>query len=130
MSRPLRPKKKLLIIDDNPGILFIMQEALELKGYDVSVAEKFAGIERVRKGAPDLIYLDISLIGQDGREIARELKHDKRTKHVPIIILTAHPHASRLAREAGADSFLSKPFELEHLWEMTAKYVLKRNGGK
>ena len=116
---------KVLVIDDNAGILFVMQKALGLKGYEVHISETFAGVAYIEKIAPDLIYLDISLVGKDGREVARELKSNRRTKHIPIIILTAYPNAGELAKEASADDFLPKPFELTDLWDMTAKYVAK-----
>lgn len=116
-------QKKVLVIDDNSGILFAMQKALGLKDYDVHVSETFTGIDAIEKVAPDLIYLDISLVGKDGREVAHELKGDVRTKNIPIIILTAYPNADELAKEAGADDYLPKPFEITDLWEMTAKYT-------
>jgi CheY-like chemotaxis protein len=116
-------RAKVLVIDDNAGILFVMQKALELKGYKVHTSDSFTGVDEVEKLAPDLLYLDISLVGQDGREVAQELKGDERTKHIPIVILTAYPNADQLAREAGADDYLSKPFELKQLWEMTARYT-------
>ena len=116
-------KKKVLVIDDNAGILFVMQKALDLKEYDVHISETFAGVDGVEKIAPDLIFLDISLIEQDGREVAQKLKANERTKHIPIVILTAYPNADELAKEAGADDYLSKPFDLADLWKMTAKYT-------
>jgi CheY-like chemotaxis protein len=116
-------RKKVLVIDDNTGVLFVMQQALQMKDYDVRTTESFMGVAAIEKSAPDLIYLDISLVGKDGREVAQELKNDERTKNIPIVILTAYPNADELAEEAGADDFLPKPFELEHLWEMTAEYT-------
>lgn len=94
-----------------------------MKEYDVVISETFAGVDSIEKSAPNLIYLDISLVGKDGREVAQELKNDERTKNIPIVILTAYPNADELAEEAGADGYLPKPFELEHLWKMTAKYT-------
>jgi len=123
MKNPDMPPKKILVIDDNSGILFAVQKALEVKGYTVSTSETFAGVSMVENFAPDLIYLDVSLVGKDGREVAHELKGNDRTKHIPIVILTAYPNASELAKEAGADDFLPKPFELAHLWKMTEKYT-------
>ncbi len=124
MSKTSPVRKKVLVIDDNPGILFAMQEALKLKDYDVHISETFAGVKKIAKSAPDMIYLDISLVGQDGREVTKQLKADVRTKTIPVIILTAYPNAEQLAKEAGADDYLPKPFELAHLWEMTAKYTV------
>ncbi len=116
-------KKKILIIDDNSGILFVMQQALALKGYDVHTSETFAGVHAIEKDSPNLIYLDVSLLGKDGREVSRQLKKSNGTKNIPIIMLTAHTNAEELAHEAGANSYLPKPFELTHLWEKTAEYV-------
>ena len=123
MHAPDTIRKKVLVIDDNSGILFAMRKALAVKEYEVCVSDTFTGVGAVVKIAPDLIYLDISLVGKDGREVARELKGNERTKHIPIVILTAYPNAGELAKEAGADDFLPKPFELAELWEMTAKHV-------
>ncbi|MDO8514443.1 MAG: response regulator [bacterium] len=123
MNAASAKKKKVLVIDDNTGILFAMQQALGLKDYEVRISETFVGVDAIVRNPPDLIYLDISLVGQDGREVAQKLKSDVRTKDIPIIILTAYPNAGELAKEAGADDYLPKPFELEHLWEMTAKYT-------
>jgi two-component system alkaline phosphatase synthesis response regulator PhoP len=116
-------KKKVLVIDDNAGILFVVQQALELKQYEVHTSENYPGIRLMEDISPDLICLDVSLVGQDGRDIARELKSDPRTKHIPIILLTAYPNAADMARESGANDALSKPFELTLLWEMAAKYT-------
>ena len=125
MSTPTTQKKRVLVIDDNTGILFVMQKALDLKEYEVHISETFVGADGVEKVAPDLIYLDISLVGKDGREVAQELKNDERTKNIPIVILTAYPNADELAKEARADDYLSKPFELADLWEMTAKHTAR-----
>lgn len=123
MRTPARQKKRVLVIDDNAGILFIMQKALDLKEYDVHISETFAGVDSVEKIAPNLIFLDISLVGQDGRKVAQKLKTNERTKHIPIVILTAYPNAGELAREARADDYLAKPFDITDLWEMTAKHT-------
>jgi len=123
MKTPNMAPKKILIIDDNEGILFAVKKALELKGYEAHTSETFMGVIAVANVAPDLLYLDVSLVGKDGREVAQELKGNDKTKHIPIVMFTAYPNASELAKEAGADGFLSKPFELELLWKMTEKYT-------
>ena len=115
---------KVLAIDDNAGILFCLRQALSLKKYEVRTWESFEGVEAVQSLSPDLIFLDISLAGKDGREIAQVLKGDLRTKHIPIVIVTAYPDADELAKTAGADGFLSKPFELTELWKTAQKYAL------
>lgn len=123
-SKISKSKGTILVIDDNAGILFVLRKALELKGYEVHTSDTYYGVEAVEKIASDLMYLDISLVGIDGREVCQELKSDTRTKHIPIIILTAYPNADELAKEAGANDFLPKPFDIEALWKMTVKHIL------
>jgi CheY-like chemotaxis protein len=119
------PKKKVLIIDDNSGILFALREALELDGYTVFSTAVFESAEHVSQSAPDLIFLDIFLSNQDGRQITRDLKTHQGTKHIPIIILSAYPGIDALAKEAGADDYLAKPFDLADLFAMTKKYTAR-----
>jgi two-component system alkaline phosphatase synthesis response regulator PhoP/two-component system response regulator MtrA len=123
MNKIIPPKKKILIIDDNPGILFALQKALELDGYEVDATAVFEGAEGVSISSPDLIFLDIFLASQDGREITRELKGCKGTKHIPIVILSAYPGIEELAKEAGADDHLAKPFELAALFALAKKHT-------
>jgi CheY-like chemotaxis protein len=123
MNKIIPQKKKVLIIDDNPGILFALQKALESDGYEVEASATFEGALGISKSAPDLIFLDIFLASQDGREVTRELKCHKGTKHIPIIILSAYPGIDKLAEEAGADGYLAKPFELMALFALAKKYT-------
>ena len=123
MNTETTNRKKILVIDDNPGVLFAVKQALQFKDYEVLTAESFEGVPAVEACARDLIYLDISLVGQSGQDVSRALKGDAGTKHIPIVILTAYANADELAKEAGADDYLPKPFELTHLWEMTEKYA-------
>ncbi len=116
-------KKNILVIDDNAGILFAVQQALEMRGYMVHTATMFSGVEAVEKDHPDLILLDIFLTGEDGRDIARKLKNHKGTSHIPIIILSAYPNPDELATEAGADDYLAKPFDLNALFKKIADHI-------
>lgn len=115
--------KKILVIDDNTEILFVIQEALQLKGYDVVTKETYSGAREIERMSPDMIYLDVSLLNRDGREIARQLKRNPGTKNIPIIMLTAHTNAEALSKEACADGFLTKPFELSELWDKTEEHT-------
>ena len=123
MKHPTVQRKKILIIDDSVGILFAVRKALEVKGYEVITSETFPGVTYVENISPDLLFLDMSLVGQDGRKVAKELKADNKTNRIPIVMLTAFPNARELALESGADDFLSKPFELEVLWKISKKHT-------
>jgi len=74
-------------------------------------------------GLPDLILLDVLLSGKDGREIVKQLKSQEETKSIPIIMFSAHPSAEKTAREAGADDFVAKPFHIDFLLAVVAKYL-------
>lgn len=116
-------KKKVLVIDDNIGVLFIIQKALEVKNYEVKTLDTFLSLEGIEKINPDLIFLDVALAGADGCIISQELKRNKTTRHIPIIMLTGYSDAKNLAEEAGADDYITKPFELANLWEITVKHT-------
>jgi DNA-binding response OmpR family regulator len=118
--------KKILVVDDDPDILDAIQFALDDEGYAVATSEKGEYAENLRDGnggLPDLIILDVLLSGKDGRLICRKLKGQEETRHIPIIMISAHPGADRSVREVGADDFLAKPFEVDALLAMVARYV-------
>jgi DNA-binding response OmpR family regulator len=119
---------KILVIDDETTILSALQIFLEQEGYQVEAISKYQGyLEGLNKSElPDLIILDILLMEEDGREVAKKLKGSTKTKHIPIIMISAHPTADKTARRAGADEFLAKPFEVDTLLEAIDRLCLPR----
>jgi DNA-binding response OmpR family regulator len=116
--------KHILIIEDDKGILDAVQMALEFEGYNITLADKGEYADELMKGTaplPDLILLDILLSGMDGRLICKKLKKHSRTKHIPIIMMSAHPGAEKSVTEAGADKFLPKPFNIDDLLNTVKK---------
>ena len=109
---------RVLIVDDDPGILKLVQRALKPKGYEVFTATTGTeGLNQVQAEVPDIIVLDKVMPDIDGFEIARRLRREPIFAHIPIVILTG---ASELgdkldAFNAGADDFLTKPFEVDEL---------------
>ncbi|HZU65948.1 MAG TPA: response regulator [Ktedonobacteraceae bacterium] len=117
-------KKKILVVDDEPDILEFLQVILEEEGYNVLTSQKAEYLEQLHNGGlPDLILLDVLLSGKDGREIVKYLKQQEETKHIPVIMFSAHPSAEQTAKEAGAEDFLAKPFEIDELLEKVAKFI-------
>lgn len=117
-------RKKLLVVDDEPDILEFLQVILEDEGYAVITSDKGEYLEQLHNGGlPDLILVDVLLSGKDGREIVKYLKSQEETKHIPIIMFSAHPSAEKTAREAGAEDFVAKPFEIDELLAKVAKYL-------
>jgi DNA-binding response OmpR family regulator len=120
-------KKKILIIDDEPDILAFLSTMFVDANYAVVITDKGDYIEQLimdtTDNLPNVILLDMLLSGSDGREIARRLKNLEETRHIPIIMTSAHPYAQQEARACGADDFLAKPFEMDELLEIVEKYV-------
>ena len=107
---------KILVIDDDLDILSVMEILLSMRGYNVEVTAKgentFPKIETFK---PDLILLDVLISGYDGRVICKQLKSNEETKHIPIIMFSAHPGAAATIADYGANDFISKPFDVDHL---------------
>ena len=117
--------KKILVVDDDPDILDALQFMLEDAGYEVKTTEKGEYAENLRdtnSGLPDVIILDVLLSGKDGRLICQKLKSQQETKHIPIIMISAHPNAKQSVTAVGADDFVAKPFDVDELLAKIAQY--------
>jgi len=117
--------KKILVVDDDPDILDALQLALEDAGYEVTTTEKGEYAENLRDtngGLPDVIILDVLLSGKDGRIICQRLKSQEDTKHIPVLMMSAHPNAHQSSKAVGADDFLAKPFDIDELLDKVAEY--------
>lgn len=105
--------KKILVIDDLPENVFILQDRLENEGYEVITAyDGNSGLEKAYSHLPDLILLDVMMPDITGFEVCKILVNDQRTKHIPIILVTAKAGAedTKEGLEAGAFDYIKKPF--------------------
>jgi DNA-binding response OmpR family regulator len=117
-------KKKLLVVDDEEDILEFLKVILEEEGYIVITTDKDDYLEKLHDDSlPDLILLDLLLSGKDGREIVTHIKMQENTKHIPVIMFSAHPNAQAMTRNAGADDFVAKPFEIDQLLSKIAQHL-------
>ena len=110
--------KKIMIVDDEPEMVEMLEMRLKNEGYDVVTAA--SGEECLKKAGeeyPDLILLDVLLPGMSGLEVSKRLKENKLTKNIPIIMVTAliGNDAKAKGMEKGAAYFISKPFDPEDL---------------
>ncbi|NLL07196.1 MAG: response regulator [Clostridiaceae bacterium] len=106
-------KKKILIIDDTEFMTKLITDLLEAAGYDVVAASNGAeGVQKVREEKPDLVILDVVMLGMDGFEVCKVLRDDESNNLMPIIMLTAQDNEDdKLAGlEIGADDYIIKPF--------------------
>lgn len=111
-------KKRILIVDDEPTIIEMVQIRLEVAGFDVLSAENGQeGLEKVRREKPDLVILDIMMPKMNGYQVCRELKKDEATKKIPVILFSAKSQESDKfwGEECGADAYILKPYEIEEL---------------
>ncbi len=107
---------RILVVDDDLDILVVMEILLTMKGFSVEVTAKWENtFDKVTAFKPDLILLDVLISGNDGRTICRQLKSQKDTKEIPIIMFSAHPSAAATIAEYGADDFIAKPFDVNEL---------------
>ena len=114
--------KKVLIADDDAGILDSLSIILEFEGYDVSTTLNGAALLNMDE-KPDLVLLDILMSGVDGRDICRQLKRTESTSKIPVVLLSASKDIEHSALEAGADDFLAKPFEMDDLLKKIADNI-------
>lgn len=112
----MEDNSRILVIDDDSGIGEMLKTLLEFYGFEVTVTEKPDEAEElIQKHKVDLVMLDMLISGIDGTDVCSRLKKDERTSQVPIIMMSALHDAGKKCKEAGADDFISKPFEMEDL---------------
>ena len=122
-------KKRILVTDDDPGILDIFKIILEKAGYEVDVISNGLEILKNHFTIPDLFILDRQLSGVDGLDLCRFLKSRQDTAHVPVIMVSANPRLQDLSKEAGADDCLEKPFDLKNFLRMIKRYTESKLSG-
>ena len=108
--------EKILVVEDNPTNMRLTRDILEGLGYSVLAAEDAdRGISLAKAGSPALILMDISLPGMDGLAATAVLKQDARTRHIPVVALTAHAmeRDKESARVAGCAGYITKPIDLK-----------------
>ncbi len=106
-------KAKILVVDDEEDILELVRHHLNREGYEVRCAASGEqALQAATAESMDLVILDLMLPGIDGLEVARRLKTDVRTQHIPILMLTAKGEESDVVTglELGADDYITKPF--------------------
>lgn len=108
--------KKVLILDDDMDILQICSIVLKKKGFDVSTLNNSHQIvEQVRNLRPDVILMDNWIPGPGGIAATKELKSTPDLQSIPVIFFSANSNVTQLAKEAQADYFLQKPFDISEL---------------
>ncbi|MEK6567295.1 MAG: response regulator transcription factor [Candidatus Omnitrophota bacterium] len=125
-------QEKILIIEDEPDIVRMLEYNLKKEGFRVvSAPDGQEGLRQARKQCPDIILLDLMLPEIDGLEVCRALRQERDTAGIPVIMLTAKGRESDkvVGLELGADDYITKPFSLGELIARV-KAVLRRSRDK
>ena len=124
-------KKYVLIVDDDPDLVETVGMLLESKGYEVGKAyDGIEGEESIKKRRPDVLVLDVMMPRKDGYKLCKELKSNKWTQDIPVILLTAvdeavstttYTHAEGMSTEA--EDFIPKPVDAKTLVEAVERLL-------
>lgn len=110
--------RKILIVDDNPDILQVMQLLLGSRGFEVEVTTNAEDtFPKIESFDPGLIFLDVFLGGYDGRDICKQIKSTEYLKKIPVILFSANKVSTTSINESQSDAFISKPFDIVDLVE-------------
>ena len=120
----LELNKKIIIVDDNIAILDSLQMMLDLEGYDVQIFEKGSEMYQQldKNNLPNLIFMDMWLAGEYGRDICRLIRGNEDFATLPVIIMSASRGLANSAIESGANEFVAKPFDLFDVLDKIKKY--------
>jgi DNA-binding response OmpR family regulator len=108
--------KLIQIIEDDEAIRDVIEYILQESEFDVTVASNAREFKiNLFNTLPDLILMDVKLPDGDGIQLCRQLKQSLDTRHIPVIIMSAHAPAEASSKTAFADDFIGKPFDLTDL---------------
>jgi DNA-binding response OmpR family regulator len=114
--------KKILIVDDDKDLLTGMKSLFKKNGFDIAVTLScHEGLMILKSFKPDLIFLDMFVGDEDGREMCKKIKEDAEYSHIPVVFLSADHDRKQQSKEYGADSFVEKPFQFSTLLNIVKK---------
>ena len=119
-------KKKILLVDDEPEFVEMIQMRLEANDYEVITAyDGVSGLEKAETERPDLILLDIMMPGMDGFAVLKELRRHEETRRMNVVMLTAKGQTKSImqAQETGVTDYLTKPCETQDLLDICKRYA-------
>mgnify|MGYP001180177519 CR=1 FL=1 len=121
--------KKILIVDDEPHLRFLLEQTLEdFEDYDVKIESVENGqlaLESIKDEKPDLMFLDVMMPLVNGFDVCSSVKSNPNTSNIYIVLLTAKgQEMDRIkGQEVGADLYLTKPFDPDEIVEITSKHL-------
>lgn len=108
--------KKIIVCDDDQGILDVLQMLLETEGFTVFTEINSTNlIKQIQNNTPDLILLDLWMPLLSGDQVLKMIRNTEEIKDMPVIVLSASVDGSDIAADAGANDFVAKPFDLDDI---------------
>ncbi len=118
--------KVILIVEDDPKDLKLIRDLLQVSGYKtIEATGGEQGIELAKAKKPDLILMDILMPKVDGYTACREIKMDKATKAIPVVMLTSLDYElnKELGKDMGANAYITKPFGRQELLDVISRFL-------
>ena len=116
--------KKILVVDDDTDILLLVKIMLHMNNFTVEATSRWEDINHLLVNfRPDLILLDVSLSGADGRDICKTIKWSEETRHIPVILFSANAEMGNSISDCRAQAFIEKPFEFSQLLQVIGSHV-------
>ncbi len=118
--------KAILVVEDDPRQMRLIQDLLKISGYvTVAATDGEKGVELAKKKKPALILMDIMMPKMDGYTACREIKLDKVTKSIPVVMVTSlsYPLNKELGKDVGADGYIIKPFDHQALLDVIHRFL-------
>lgn len=124
---------RILVVEDNPANQLLAETVLELEGFTIDVAgTPVEAVRHLSANVPDLILMDVSLPGQDGLSLTRDLKADPATRGIPVVAMTAHAMVGDrdAALAAGCAGHITKPIDIDKFADEVRAFLpeSKQNG--
>lgn len=117
-------KYRILVCDDDDGILDMLAMVLHNKGFEVTTEIHSTNIyQTLNEVKPDLLLLDLWMPKLNGEEILKTLKEKSDTKALPVVIMSASRDGAEVAKRFGADDYLAKPFDIQNLMTKIQAHV-------
>lgn len=119
-------KAKVLIVDDEPFNLDVLQQELEDLDYNILTASNGRdALKTITSQQPDIILLDLMMPGIDGFEVLSEIKKDNELRNIPVIIVSAANDSKSVVKgiKQGADDYITKPIDADHLKKKLREYL-------
>ena len=129
MTQPANNRvSSILVVDDDPDISMMLKLMLEYKNYSVTILEKAdETINTLEKNNISMVIIDMLLSGVSGTDICKDIRHNPQTSKCPVLMISAHPNAREICLQAGADDFISKPFDMNDILHKIGHLVNKNN---